>query len=261
MRSALQWRPRLVKRFTGRYALVSLILSFCLSSLSANPAQQPLPNEPPNETNDHQDTVIRSAVRLVQVSVVAEDKKGNPVTDLKPEDFTVLDEGKPQHLAFFTASTPPLTAPATDQPFLKPARLLPANAFTNRYDLKGEAPPGAVTVVLFDALNTAPQDQSFVRKEVIHFLQALKPQDHVAVYGLTTQLLVLHEFTRDSAELVAAANHFSPKELAAFDATHTPEIDLVSLGADKQWGNLQNSLNNANGRIADQFTMNRVSIT
>ncbi len=50
-----------------------------------------------------------------------------------------------------------------------------------------------MTVVLFDALNTAPQDQSFVRKEVIHFLQSLKPQDHVAVYGLTQQLFILHD--------------------------------------------------------------------
>ncbi len=262
----------MLTHFTARYALVSLILSFSLSSLtslSASPAQQPLPNQAPNETpnqapnptNDHPDTVIRSTTRLVQVSVVAEDKKGNPVTDLKLEDFTVLDEGKPQRIAFFTAATRPVAAPATDQTALKPARLLPANAFTNRYDLKGEAPPGAVTVVLFDALNTAPQDQSFVRKEVIHFLQALKPQDHVAVYGLTTQLLVLHEFTRDSTELVAAANHFSPKELAAFDASHTPDIDLVSLGADTQWANLQNSLNNANDIIGDQYKKDRVAMT
>jgi VWFA-related protein len=201
-------------------------------------------------------------VRLVQVSVVVEDKKGNPVTGLKQEDFTVLDEGKPQKIAFFTAAVPPPATPASEQPSSKPVRLLPANAFTNRYDLKGQDPPGAVTVVLFDSLNTAPQDQSFVRKEVIHFLQTLKPQDHVAVYGLTTQLLILHDFTRDSADLVAAANRYSPKELAAFDATHTPDIDLASLGADPvQWAMLQNSINNANGIIGDQYTKDRVAMT
>lgn len=245
----------MLNRFTGRYLLFLLLLSFFLS---ASPAQQSLPDAP----TDHHETVIHSAVRLVQVSVVVEDKKGNPVTDLKAEDFTVLDEGKPQKIAFFTAATPPLATPSTDQASPKPVRLLPSNAFTNRYDLKGQDPPGAVTVVLFDALNTAPQDQSFVRKEVIHFLQALKPQDHVAVYGLTTQLLILHDFTRDSADLVAAASHFSPKELAAFDATHTPEIDLVSLGADPiAWGALQNSLNNAKGMISDQYTQDRVAMT
>ena len=72
----------MAKRFSGRYLLVWLIL---LLSLSASPAQQSLPDAP----TPHPETVIHSAVRLVQVSVVVEDKKGNPVTDLKAEDFTV----------------------------------------------------------------------------------------------------------------------------------------------------------------------------
>jgi VWFA-related protein len=244
----------MARRFSGRYLLVWLVLSF---SISASPAQQSLPDAPP----PNQQTVIRSSVRLVQVSVVVEDKKGNPVTGLKQEDFTVLDEGKPQKIAFFAAAVPPPEAPATDQPSPKPALLLPANAFTNRFDLKGEDPPGAVTVVLFDSLNTAPQDQSFVRKEVIHFLQTLKPQDHVAVYGLTTQLLILHDFTRDSADLVAAANKFSPKELAAFDASHTPDIDASNLGGEPAWVELLSRFNNANGIISDQYTKDRVAMT
>jgi len=243
----------MAKRFSGRYLLVWLILLF---SLSASPAQQSLPDAP----TPHPETVIRSAVRLVQVSVVAEDKRGNPVTDLKAEDFTVGDEGKAQKIAFFTAPTPALAAPSKE-PSPKPARLLPANAFTNRFDLKGQDPPGSVTVVLFDALNTAPQDQSFVRKEVIRFLESLKPQDHVAVYGLTTELLILHDFTRDSGDLVAAASHFSPKELAAFDASHTPPLDLVALGADPQWAALQNSVNNGNAQISEQVTKDRVAMT
>ena len=242
----------MVTWFRSHFLFIWLVFSF---SLSASPAQQ----SHPDTASDPQETVIHSAVRLVQVSVVVEDKKGNPVTDLKPEDFSVLDEGKPQKIAFFTAAVPP---PATPAPSPKPVALLPANAFTNRFDLKGEDPPGAVTVVLFDALNTAPEDQSFVRKEVIHFLQTLKPQDHVAVYGLTTELLILHDFTRDSADLVAAANSYSPKELAAFDATHTPDIDLASLGADTtQWVRLQNSINNAKGMISEQVTKDRVALT
>jgi VWFA-related protein len=245
----------MVTRPTARYLSVLLILSFPLHA-------SPEPQRGPETASPQQETVIRSSVRLVQVSVVVEDKKGNPVTGLKQEDFTVLDEGKSQKIAFFTAAVPPPATPASEQPSSKPVRLLPENAFTNRYDLKGQDPPGAVTVVLFDALNTAPQDQSFVRKEVIRFLQALKPQDHVAVYGLTTQLLILHDFTRDSADLVAAANKFSPKELAAFDATHTPDIDLASLGADPTgWARLQNSINNANAMIGEQYTKDRVAMT
>jgi VWFA-related protein len=233
------------------------LLFLALSAIAA-PMPQSLPDAPAPTQTAAPETVIRSSVRLVQISVVVEDKKGNPISDLKQEDFTLLDDGKPQRIAFFTV---PLPTPAAPVEPAQRASLLPPNAFTNRYDLKGQDAPGAVTVVLFDALNTSPQDQSFVRKEVIRFLESLKPQDHVAVYGLTSQLLVLHEFTRDSSDLVAAAQRFSPKELAAFDATHVPDIDLVSLGVDPQWTMLQNSLNNANGIISDQYTKDRVGIT
>jgi len=127
----------MVKRFSARCLSVWLILAF---SFSASPAQQSLPDAPAPQ----QQTVIRSSVRLVQVSVVVEDKKGDPVAGLKAEDFTVLDEGRPQKIAFFSAATPP---PAEESPdhAAPPANLLPANAFTNRYDLKGQDPPGAVS--------------------------------------------------------------------------------------------------------------------
>jgi VWFA-related protein len=245
-------------RSTGRFATcfvaVLLILSFTLSArVGAQTGSTPPPPQP--------ETVIHSSVRLVQVSVVVEDKKGNPVTGLKQEDFTVLDEGKPQLIASFATAIPAPGQAAPDEAAPAPVGLLPPNVFTNRYDLKGEEAPGAVTVVLFDALNTAPEDQSYVRKEVMHFLQSLKPQDHVAVYGLTTELFVLHEFTRDASDLVAAAQHFSPKELAQFDASTVPPIDLVSLGADPRWATLQNSVNNANSVIGDQNTKDRVGIT
>ena len=237
-------------RTTAFYLSIPLILSF---TLSASPAPQIAPQAPDSEPQ----AVFHSSARLVQVSVVIEDKKGNPVTGLKKEDFTVMDDGKPQQIAFFAAPSqaaePTSPHPAT--------RVLPPNVFTNRFDLKGEEPPSALTVVLFDLLNTSSLDQSYVRKEVIHFLQTLKPQDHVAVYGLTNELFVLHEFTRDASDLVAAAESLSPQELAAYDATHTPPVDLVTLGADPQWARLQNSINNANGQIADADNIGRINTT
>jgi VWFA-related protein len=200
---------------------------------------------------NQQPEVIRSSTRLVQLSVIAQDSKGEPLTGLQKEDFAVLDEGKPQNIAFFSCLAPP---PAT------PPAALPANIFTNRFDLKGED-PGAVTVILFDSLNTAPQDQSFVRKEILRFLQTLKPQDHVAVYALTASLIVLHDFTHDVSALVNAVSRFTPKELAAFDASTAQSPDFVSLTGDPQWQFFQNHLNNAEGQIADRNTLNRIGTT
>lgn len=44
--------------------------------------------------DDQAGLVIRSTTRLVQMSVVAQDKQGRPVVDLKSEDFEVFDNGK-----------------------------------------------------------------------------------------------------------------------------------------------------------------------
>jgi VWFA-related protein len=46
--------------------------------------------------------VIRSTTRLVEVHVVAEDDRGNPVADLRKEDFRIFDERKERPLALFT---------------------------------------------------------------------------------------------------------------------------------------------------------------
>lgn len=195
--------------------------------------------------------VIRSTTRLVQISVVVHDKQGNPVTNLKKEDFSLFDEGARQEIAYF-AVTPPAVA--------VPAQLLPHNAFTNRYDLKGED-PGAVTVILFDLLNTSVEDQPYVRKQVLRFLQNVKPQDHIAVYCLTTRLVILHEFTQDSSALVEAVKHFTPKEIAAFDASHPVRFQIAALADDPMWARFEDALNNNTGLIADINTINRIGTT
>jgi hypothetical protein len=44
---------------------------------------------------------FKVATEVVLVNVVARDNKGNLVTDLKMNDFTLLEDGKPQHLESF----------------------------------------------------------------------------------------------------------------------------------------------------------------
>ena len=50
---------------------------------------------PPEKTPGGQATaVLKATTRLVQINVVVQDKKGEPVEGLKKEDFIVLDHGK-----------------------------------------------------------------------------------------------------------------------------------------------------------------------
>jgi hypothetical protein len=46
--------------------------------------------------------VIRVSVDLVQVDAVVTDARGHHVTNLKPADFLVLEDGKPQKVTGFS---------------------------------------------------------------------------------------------------------------------------------------------------------------
>src|SRR5271165_5800966 len=166
------------------------IFKLLLLLLIAIPLQAQAPPSPPvSSPASPEIPVVRSYTRLVQVNVVVTDKKGVPISGLKKEDFTVVDGKEPQQVAVFLAASHAPSAPVQHLPF---------NIFTNRYDVLGED-PGSINIVLFDALNTGPTDILNALNQMIKFLKSLKPQDRVAIYALTKDLLILHDFTADSA--------------------------------------------------------------
>ena len=63
------------------------------------PAQQPAPA--PAAPADQQTPVFRSDINFVRVDVIVTDRQGNPVHDLKQEDFEVTEDGKPQAIQTF----------------------------------------------------------------------------------------------------------------------------------------------------------------
>lgn len=149
------------------------------------------------------ESVLRVETRLVEVNVVAQDSKGNAITDLTRDDFTLLDNGKKVPIDEFSAIR------IATQPN---APKLPPRTFTNRVAL-----PSA-TVILLDGLNTEVADQTWARSEVISFLEKLEPQDRVAIFLLGEHLMVLQNFTSDPKVLLAVLKNTlprSPKEFAA----------------------------------------------
>src|SRR5262249_34334895 len=63
------------------------------------PAQQT--QTPPAADQNEGRFKFKVESQLVLVNIVARDKQGKPVTDLKREDFTILEDGKPQNIASF----------------------------------------------------------------------------------------------------------------------------------------------------------------
>ena len=237
-----------------RLAVLFLLIRCGLLGSLAN-AQQPANTDAPNAVSAPQQSAptIRSTTRLVQLSVVVTDKKGRPVTGLTKDDFTILDQGAPQQVAFFSSEAP---APVETAP------KLPPNVFTNRFDLKGQD-PGAVIIILFDAENTATEDQIYLKKQVMTLLRSLKSQDHVAIYALTTELLVLHDFTQDDSALVDAVSKFAPRELVSFDSSFATKISFVgpATGATSPYQNLGQALETPNRQISNQYLKMRMETT
>ncbi len=211
-------------------------------ALIAFMAQQP-PAPPPAAAS--QAPVFRASTRLVQVNVVVHDKHGQPVTDLKKEDFTLLEHGKPQQIALFSMNDA-AGAPAAAAP-------LPPHIFSNNVAVRGGAPSG-VTVLLLDLVNTGVLDQQRARESVRTFLQQIQPQDRIAIYTLGAHgLTLVHDYTTDAASLVAQLHDVHGEvsnTLAGSTLDDDDQQDLRDMGL--------GDIADANQRAADFYTSNRI---
>lgn len=144
-------------------------------------------------------TTLKTTVRQVLVDVVVTDRKNHPITGLQQEDFTVLEDGKPQRIVFFEAHSPRGTP--TGETSALPD--LPANTFANVSAANTQLP---LNVLLYDLLNTRLTDQPFAHKEIVKFLHNRPAGSRFAIFVLGDTLHLLQGFTDDEKQLVAAMN-------------------------------------------------------
>jgi VWFA-related protein len=164
-------------------------------------AQSTTPPAPSNSSAPQESAqpgaVLRVTTRLVLVDVVALDKKGLPITDLKAEDFSLQEEGTGQKVRVFNFQEPsPGETAAAAQPVA-----LPANTFSNVPTFKANK---TLSVVLLDGLNTDLTSQKYVRQELLKLLEKLPAGQPVAVYALGMKLRLLQDFTTDPGLLKQA---------------------------------------------------------
>src|SRR5687768_5607102 len=92
--------PWLINLVPGVTMTLKTLLAFILTiSLLAPIAaqQQPQQQQPPKR-----DDVVSIDTNLVQIDVVVTDKAGKQVTDLKPGDFEISEDGKKRQLTHFS---------------------------------------------------------------------------------------------------------------------------------------------------------------
>lgn len=230
-----------MSRIFGTDCIVVLLLAAL-----GGAAQTPQPSRSsPQSSGGDQIPVFRASARLVQVSVVVHDSHGQPVTDLKKEDFAIAELGKPQQISFFSTMSADKSA--------APAAPSPPHIFTNVVAAAREVPTN-VTVVLLDLLNTRWVDQIHARKALLTFLQQIHPQDRIALFALSSRSLTrLHDYTTDSASLVERLKKASgeiPSHLDASAVNPDLQSELERLGLEV--------LAEANQAEADFLTAGRI---
>jgi VWFA-related protein len=171
--------------------------------------------------------IFRTSTRLVQVNIVVQDSHGQPVGDLTREDFAIDERGKPQQIQFFSRTS--ADAPAA------PSATLPPHVFSNVFATHPDAPT-SITVVLLDLLNTSWTDQRRARKALVTFLEQIRPHDRLAIFALGAHgLTLLHDYTTDSASLVAhlkKVNGETPSKLDASRQRSEDQVELRTLNLD-----------------------------
>jgi VWFA-related protein len=197
-----------------------------------------LPNTPATASPG---SPLRVTARLVDVGVVAYDKKGNPVTNLKREDFEIFDNGRKQDVRFFSRAG---GAPPEDY-----ARVTDRPTASNRHPAAADAKPdiegteGNTTILLIDSSNLAWADLTHARGEILRFLHALPANESVGLYVVKANgLQVLEEGTTDHAMLAAKLSQWMPsaKELARAQEEETrnrQQFDEVLHPEDLQYVN------------------------
>jgi VWFA-related protein len=178
--------------------------------------QQPSPSATPTEDNP-----VKITTSLIQLDVVVTDKDGKPVMDLKPEDFKVLQDGKPEtvtSLSYVNSQTAERTQITKEKGSMKVIAPPPANVRTKQGRI--------VTFVLDDGNCLATVEGTFnMRTSMKKFVdEQMLPDDRVAIYRTKggTSLLQLYTSNKDALrQKIEKINLLTPGGCgSAFDPFH-----------------------------------------
>ena len=182
---------------------------------------------------------FKTNTNLVIVNVAVRDKSGKPIENLKKDQFTLLEDGKPQQIAVFdlerlngetlpaleaTAPTLKTRGPATNAPLPATAPAAPTPPL--RTD---ELKDRRLIAMFFDLSSMQPAEQIRARDAAEKFINTqMTASDVVSIMTLTNELRVVQDFTNDRETLLTVIQGLrvgDSSELAALAATGADATD------------------------------------
>jgi VWFA-related protein len=231
-------------KLTPRYARRRIALAASLLCATAALAQATLPQttqqQPPPGS-----LILNTGTQLVIVDVVVQDRHGNPIHGLTQENFRIVEDRTQQSMRHFEEHI--AAAPTAAGPSLGP---LPAGTFT---DYTPMPPGGTLNVLLLDALNTPLADQAYVRYELQQYVKKADPGTRIAIFGLSSRLLMLQGFTSDPSVLKDAVDHKSGPTVSPFAENGTDAFDAAA--ADANFATFSNTADILEGQLRARYTL------
>jgi VWFA-related protein len=189
---------------------ILLSLTLCFQLVSTGLAQQTAPPRPkppeqkpapaPQEADDVD--VVKITTNLVQVDAVVTDRGGKHVTDLRPEEVEMFEDGKPQKISEFSyvKISRPAEAVATRT---KPNTPTSIPGPPSR-PLRREQVQRTIALVV-DDLRMSFDSVHVMRGAIRKFLdEQMQPGDFVAIIRTAGGMGALQQFTSDKEHLYAA---------------------------------------------------------
>jgi Mg-chelatase subunit ChlD len=163
-------------------ALILLQASYSLGQAQRKPTQsepvkksQSAATEAARPKEDRQDQAIKLEATLVTVPVIASDRDGRYVPDMRREDFSILEDGVKQEIVFFAT---------VDEPFH--------------------------VVLMLDTSASTQEKLGQIQSAANAFLSQLKSEDRVKVISFDDSIHNLCDFTNDRGELRRAIDQTRP---------------------------------------------------
>ncbi len=193
------WLPPSGGRNPGTIALM-LVLAILVGE-----AQQPPPQRAERTLNE--------GVTAVLVDVVVRDKRGQPVRDLAPSEFEVLEDGVPQTIGSFTPVFAGPSVPGSEPPPAPPAASGGLNSAVS-------SPPvntgPAVTALVFDRLS--PEARRLAVQAAQSYLgKKEEAPNYIGIFGIDLALTPYAPFTRNAYVLRQALATVGGRASASFN--------------------------------------------
>jgi Ca-activated chloride channel homolog len=154
---------------------------------------------------------IHVSVVLVQLNVAVTDNKGNYVSGLRPEDFSIVEDTIPEKISTFEEGNEPMRRLSDPPPAAKSVQAQakptqpgpgPAMKVTDAATTPGPGANGANVFILFDTSNYMYRGFVFAQDSIADFVRSLEGVSNIALYSYSRDLDRVAALTGDRSQIL-----------------------------------------------------------